>query len=96
MIDDRWIVRNPRTASRIWGKVTIVILLPDKSNPSEKIFEFGLDAGYIWQLLRRKSKAKDIIMNFSKNKGISSNQARQKVLTFLVKLNKERLICFLK
>jgi hypothetical protein len=90
---NKYIIRSPRTASRIWSNFAIVVLMPNKSNnPLEKIFKLGLDGAYIWRLLEKKCKVREIIISFAEKKKIGFNVARKQVLRILTQLDRKKLV----
>ena len=90
---DKYIRRGFRTASRIWGGVAVVVLLP-KNNvyPKEFVFELGPDGSYIWKLLGEKPTLRKIIVSFAKRKKISFNIAQKEVVRFIKQLAAKKLV----
>ena len=89
---DKYIRRSPRTASRIWGRVAVVVVPPKNNNLKEFVFEFGPDGAYIWKLLEGKPTIREIIVNFAKRKKIDFNSARKEVVKFIKQLVAEGLV----
>lgn len=90
---DKYIRRGFRTASRIWGGVAVVVLLPKKNaNLEEVIFELGPDGSYIWKLLGDKPTLRKLIISFAKRKKISFNIASKEVRNFIRNLAAKKLV----
>jgi len=88
----KYIRRSPRTASRIWGNVAVVVALKRYTNVEENVFQFGADEAYIWKLLEEQPSAKEIILNVAKKKKASFNSVKKEVIMFIKLLAAEDLV----
>ncbi len=90
---DRYIRRSRCTASRIWGRTAIIVLLPfNNVNLEDCILELSTDGSYIWKLLEKKPKIREIVESFAKKKKIGHDIATKEVIKFVKNLAKERLV----
>lgn len=89
---DKYIKRSRRTASRIWGRTAVILLLPyDTTNAKDNILELSPDGTYIWRLLEKKPKIREIVESFAKKKRISRDIATKEVIKFVKNLAAEEL-----
>jgi hypothetical protein len=90
---DKYVGRGFRTASRIWGGIAVVILLPKRNvNLEEVVFELGSDGSYIWKLLEEKPTLRKIIVSFAKRKKIRFDVAHKEVARFIKQLAAKNLV----
>lgn len=90
---EKYIRRGRRTASRIWGDTAVVLLLPwNKANFDNNFCELTPTATYIWKLLEKKPKVKEIIDLFAKKKRIDRKIATKEVVRFIKKLAAKKMI----
>jgi len=90
---DKYIRRSRQTASRIWGRTAVIVLLPlNTTNFKENIFELSSSGTYIWKLLEKKPNIREIVKNFTKKNKIDSDIATRKVIKFIKYLADEELV----
>lgn len=92
---DKYIRKGIRTASRVYHKETVVILLPGPITPSEKgygLFLLGNTATSIWKMLERPCQIKKIITTIAKRKKVKPSQVAARLTTFIKDLSKNHLI----
>ncbi|MFH1622223.1 MAG: PqqD family protein [Candidatus Omnitrophota bacterium] len=90
---DKYVRRGKRTASRIYGSITIVLIMPLILHDIRKdVFELSSDGTFIWKLLENKPKLRKIVDCFAKKKRIKRDIAAKDVVKFIKELAAKKMV----
>lgn len=93
-ISDLYVCHGKRTASRIWGRVGVVLLMPRGVNNKDKEEAFVLNgiSVYIWKILEKKPQLREVALKIAKKKRISYGLAIREVKRYLKDLSRKKIV----
>ncbi len=92
-IINKYVKRSRYVASRIWGRNALVLRLGNrKFNLKTDVFELGPESTYLWKLIKKKKKVKDLINRYGRKKKVSQYIAKKTLINFINKFAAKNLI----
>lgn len=95
---ERHVRRGRRTASRIWGRTAVVLVVsPSKSDLKKgkfpnKVFELSPTGTLIWKLLENRPKIREVVEQIAQKKRVSRNIATKMVVKFIKNLVAKEIV----
>jgi len=90
---DKYVIRGRRTASRIWDDTAVIVLFPiGYTDRVERIFELTKTGTYIWKLLEKKPKVREIIDCIVKNTRFDWDRVEKEVVAYISKLRANKIV----